>query len=191
MHANLTIKHSDLQKTLIQFARLCEPEPQEQAVLSFDGYNLYVDLAGMSVSTPAQGSWPGQARILGRSLIALAKVPPAGDPVSIATEDDYYIRFGQTFRVPCTWQSAWSAIIQLPMNPPIAMILALPMKYSAAQIEASGLTKVVESSGQKRDQVLGSAVNMLSDFGVDQLALRRLVDECILKLDSAKHNFCS
>ncbi|NLW81325.1 MAG: hypothetical protein GXY42_06595 [Desulfovibrionales bacterium] len=181
MRANLTVKREDFDKAFIQLARLCEPGAQEQAVLSFDGQTFQASLGGMSVMAPARGSMEGQARVSGKALMALGRVRPEQDPVCIEG-DVGFIRIGPGFRLRCVWQSAGSAAIQLPMNPPLTMILALPMNYTRDQVAASGLEEVFQDAERKRDRALASAAGILREFGVEPSALRCFVDGCIRRM---------
>src|SRR5437762_2004338 len=134
MTPNLQIKHKNLKEPFRLLKKLCRPERDEEAIISFDDQVLHVDLGGMTVTIPAVGEWPGQARIPGSFILSVATLPPTADPLIVRVEDGRFY-FGSA-SVGCVWQPPWSALIELPMNPKIKMILALRSKYSDEEIQA-------------------------------------------------------
>jgi len=46
------------------------------------------------------------------------------------------------------------------MDPPLDMILQLPLRYSKGHIELSGLTKVLEEAETKRNDLIEKAVTI-------------------------------
>lgn len=77
-------------------------KPTAEAVISYRDGKLEISYSGNAVSVPARGTWPGQARIPGQFIAGLAKVPPAGDPITFRVEGDrLYIA---AISVGCQWQ---------------------------------------------------------------------------------------
>src|SRR2546423_7030970 len=109
MPPSLQIRQKDLKEPFRLLKKLCRPERDEEAIISFDDRVLHVDLGGMTVTIPAIGEWPGQARIPGTFILHLAQVPPTIDPVCVYVEDGR-IHFGST-SVGCSWQAPWRALI--------------------------------------------------------------------------------
>ena len=75
-----------------------------EAVLSFRDGRLEIHVSGnfRAVSVPARGMWPGQARVPGQFIVGVAKVPPAGDPVTFRVVGDRL--HVQSISVGCQWQ---------------------------------------------------------------------------------------
>jgi hypothetical protein len=65
------------------------------------------------------------------------------------------------------------------MDPPLDMILQLPLRYSKGHIELSGLTKVLEEAETKRNDLIEKAVTILAPLLVTVADVRRLADKCI------------
>ena len=145
--AHLTIARVELNEAFRLLKKLCKPRPDEEAVLSYDGGCLHIELGGMTVTPGATGTWPGQVRIPGSYLMALAKLPPTGDPLLLKVENGR-IHFGSS-SVGCTSQDAWTRVIELPMNATTAQILSLRFEYSLEEIEAAGYAKVVSETEER------------------------------------------
>ena len=176
MIARLQIKQQNLKEPFRLLKRLCRPERDEEAIVSFDDQVLHIDLGGMTVTIPAVGEWPGQARIPGSFILTLAKVPPTTDPVVVSVDDGRFY-FGST-SVGCSWQAPWRALIQLPMNPKIKLILALRSKFTEEEIRESGWSERLKSAEAYRDHVCETIAQRLADLGVRPEDVRRMIDEC-------------
>lgn len=157
---------------------LATPARGEQAVLSFDESCLHVELAGVTVTAPATGVWSGQARVAAHAILALARMPPHADPLRLRVQGGM-LHVGGVLSVSCYWQPAWSASIQLPMNADMAMLLALRLKYSPEQIEASGLKLAVADADAVCTQRAANASLVLREYGVTAKDVRALVDHIL------------
>ena len=181
MTPSLQIKLKDLKEPFRLLKKLCKPERDEEAIISYDDQCLHIDLGGMTVTIPAIGEWPGQARIPGTFILTLAKVPPTADPVLVSVDNGRF-HFGST-SIGCVWQPPWSAMIELPMNPNYNMILALRSKYTEEEIQASGWSERMKTVEAYLDHVCETIAKRLSGFGVRPDDVRRMIEECVARED--------
>jgi hypothetical protein len=161
--AHLTITKKALNEAFRLLKKLCKPRHDEEAVLSYDGGCLHIELGGMTVTPTATGTWSGQVRIPGSYIMGLAKLPPTGDPVIVKVEDDW-IYFGST-SFKCKSQDSLGRLIELSMNATAADILSLRFQYSETEIEAAGYTKVV-----KETEKMGFAQNWKGSGGAQRVS---------------------
>lgn len=175
--AVLRVDRASLLKVLHHIAKLCKPKPGEEAILSYDEACFHIDLGGMTVTVAATGDWPGQCRVLGMFIVTMAKLPPTGDPVEFRVKDGLLAIGSSSFR--CTWQSAWTAQINLPMNASMIDLLALRQRHTNEEIMQSGLTIAVKDAEVRRDRLITKAVKHLGGMGITESDIRRMIDEKI------------
>lgn len=171
--AYLTIPRKELTEAFRLLKRLCKPRHDEEAILSYDGSCLHIELGGMTVTPGATGTWIGQVRIPGSYLMGLAKMPPAGDPMIVKVENGW-LHFGST-SIKCKSQDSWSRIIELPMNATVGQILSLRFQFSPEEIEASGYAKVLREAEASAERKIEKAAKELAEFHIKAEALREFV----------------
>lgn len=174
MTTALIVSSKELLPALKQVKKLCKPQPGEEAILSFDGQCLHIELGGMSVAPAAKGSWNGQARVPGTFLINIAKLPPSGDPIQIRVSEGR-LHLGTT-SIGCRWQDAWSKLIVLPMNATKLDLLALRFQHSDEEIAASGFSESVADARKWQAKKLEFAMQHLKAFNISPRALEMFVD---------------
>lgn len=177
MTFSLSILRPDFDASFTLIRKLCKASPEGEAVLSFDGECLHIELGGMGVTPAARGEWPGQARVRARFILALAKVPPSGEAIEFRVEDGR-IRVGTTV-ANCVWQPAWSRCIELPENASRADVLALPLQYEHDDIEASGYANALKEAEEWRDDRIADALTALRDLGVTREDIEALAHEAL------------
>ncbi len=147
MRADVRIARDEFVRALHPFRTLRKAAQSEEAILSLCEGSLVITIAGIERSVKADGMWEGQARVSGRVLTAVAKTPLSDDPVHIVIE-------GSTIRIgplgyAVVWQGWAPAVIRLPMNASLDLILAVGQRYSSEEIERAGLSRRVEDSLRK------------------------------------------
>jgi hypothetical protein len=177
MMPKLWIKHDDFLTALRPVVKQIPSGDVSHAVLSFQKETLEIGLIGMTCGVPARGHWPGQARVGASFVRSLLSPPPTEDPVCIRVEEGR-LHVGN-FSTKCKWDGSPARVIELPMGPPLYMILQLPFRYSREHIEISGLTKVLEEAETKRNELMDQAVQILAPLLVTVADVRRLVDKRI------------
>jgi hypothetical protein len=145
----------------------------DQAVLSFDGACLHIDLPGGGFSVPAQGNWPGQVRVPAKWFQMMVKMPPEHDPIVFRVEENQL--HVENASIACTVQGIWRAMIQLPINAPPGMLLALALRYTPADIESSGLSDRVKRAREQFEGRIQFAAKSLKAYGLTLDKLRVLV----------------
>lgn len=176
---------SDVLKTLSLIQNVGRPRHTDQIILSFDGTCLHFDLCGMSTSIPATGIWDCQVRAKPAFVNPLLQVPLENDLWMIQVKGNQLF-FGPSFSCPCETQPPWQATIQLPLDGNDAMLLAVKLKYSPKDIEASGLKYSVAKADGICTKRIQSAINALSEYGLQAEDVRTLVDQRIRSSDAMK-----
>lgn len=145
----------------------------EEAILSYDGECLHVDLPGGGMAVPAKGTWPGQVRVPAKWFQMMVKIPPEQDPIVFRVEDNQL--HVENTSITCAVQGSWRAMIQLPVNAPAGMLLAIALRCSPEEIAASGLTERVNKAREQFEQKILIASKSLKDYGLPPDKLRELV----------------
>ena len=177
IHPTLTVSRSELIEALKPLRKLANKKESGDCILSFDAGKLAIQLTGVITQVEAQGTWPGQARIGGKPLAKLWKTLPPGDPVDLSVHDDR-LHMG-TLSLGCVWQSKDAALIHLPIDAPLPVILSAALKHTPEEITASGLGGVVEQAEKKRDKIYARALKILETLDISHEDLSRFVDEHI------------
>lgn len=183
MTASLKVNRSDLARALKVLRKFIKPKQREEAVLSFENGLLSIELVGAGAKVPAEGEWPGQARIASGAVLGFARALPKDDPLPLRVDEGRFYLAGLS--VPCSWQDSERKKIQLILDPPIHVILGLRMRYSDEEITQSGLMKTVQQAEERRDGLVKQASKLLEPLGVTPTDLQPLVDECVRRKNEA------
>jgi hypothetical protein len=142
-----------------------------ESVVRFSGGELRVSCGGREFSTPASGRWPGEARVSASLWVALAKVPPTQDPLSIS------VRAGRLHvgpsSAPCRWQKDGLARVEVPLGASLLDILRLGAQHDPDTLRQSGVDRVVTQARADADRRLKDAARTLAPLGISlpQLAV--------------------
>jgi hypothetical protein len=133
----LELVRAELEKALKLLSKTAAKRKGEDAVLSFDGANLHLDVGGVSIAVPAKGRCDCQIRISGKSLLQLAAVLPSGVKTTVKLNGGkLYIN---QFSMSCIVQPVWSKVIDLPINITNKQAVEKLQKMDAVDIRESGL----------------------------------------------------
>lgn len=166
----IEVARAALADALKRLAKTVAKRAGEEAVLSFDGANLHIDLGGGCMTVPAQGDFDCQVRVSGKTLLNLAQVLPSGDPIRIeAINDHLHI---QNCVIRCKIQDAWSKIVDLPINLSSKEAVEFLADQSSVDLEVSGLTLVAGGL----PAAIQEAVRLLAPYGVVAADIERLIN---------------
>lgn len=172
----LIVQRADILRALTMIQNVGQPRRTDQVIFSFDGAYLHFDLPGMTTAIPAQGVWDCQIRAQPAFVLPLIQVPLADDSwILWAKEGRLY--FGPSFSCPCDLQDPWRANIQLPLDNGDDMLLALSLKYSAQEIELSGLKHSVAKVDNLCMRNVHAAAQNLTAYGVTAEEIRSLINQ--------------
>lgn len=157
-----------------------------KAVVTFDGKSAHFATPEMDIGAPAEGNWPGPARVGTAALMAIANNPPAQDPLLIRVADGYFY-FGPTFSCQCTWRPSKEPLIRLPINYDDGTLMAVPIKYTAEDISTSGLTEHVNKARNRLQGRLKTAARALAPYHITEESLRAFVDKSITAAGVLNH----
>jgi hypothetical protein len=177
MRYELKVNRKDLIDGLNRLRKAAKPKKNMEAVLSFENGNFIVFINGVSLDAQASGEFPGLVRIDASKAISLAKVLPPDDPLTIA-HDEKRLYVG-TFSLGCTWHNVKAHPVQLPIDPPLPLLLGLRLKYSHKEIFESGYSNPLGEAEHKAKMLITKAANALESLGVKREDVEKFVDEAV------------
>jgi hypothetical protein len=154
--------------------RLLRVSQQGEAVVRYSAGELHVSCGGAQFSTPAGGRWPGEARVSASLWVALAKVPPTQDPLSMSVRDGR-LRVGSS-SAPCRWQKDGLARVEVPLGATLLDILRLGAQHDLDTLRQSGVDRVVTQARADADRRLQEAARKLAPLGIGLSQLNALLD---------------
>jgi hypothetical protein len=166
---HLEIQRGTLEKGLKLLAKTVSRRKGEEAVLSFDGANIHIEVGGGSIAVAAKGTSNCQVRVSGRSILNLATVLPSTHTIVMKLANGHL--FINKLALKCISQPQWSKILDLPVNLAGPNAVAALLNESQEDIEASGLGKM---TGELDDD-LREAAKLLSKYGVLKSDLQKLI----------------
>lgn len=173
--ARLSVPLATFVEELRRWARVCGKPDGQQAILRLAAAGLTVSGGGAQFTVPASGRWPGEARIAGSILYALAKVPPRQDPLRIEVRADR-LRIG-TLTAPCTWQREGSATIELPLGMEMLDMIRLGLLHDEEALRTAGAWNAVDAARQRAETLLRSAARTLVPLQITEAELRAFASE--------------
>ena len=179
MTNEVSVQRKDLLEAFRPLRLVKNRKDVPEAIVSMEGDTLCFSVIGMSTYANAEGSWTGEVRIPGAFLLALAKMPPPGDPVVVAVREGR-LHFG-ALSTACVEQASWKSEIPLPLDPSLSELLRLRYLYTAERIERAGLKIRVEDAHDRAAKLLGQAAKSLAPLDITREDLRDLL---VKKLES-------
>ncbi|MEQ1861833.1 MAG: hypothetical protein ABMA13_18090 [Chthoniobacteraceae bacterium] len=176
--AMLEIRRSDFTDAVKPLLKIARPRKGEEAVLSFDGSFLVIELGGGGVGVPAKGIWPGQARVVGEFVTSLMKAPPVGNPIVFKIMDGRI--FAGSASIGCAWQAAEAKKIELPVNATPLNFLRISETYTDEEIRDAGLHKLIKLAREGRDEKVARAAHHLASLGITADDLREFIRKRVL-----------
>lgn len=145
-----------------------------QALLAFEGGYLSIESGETTAVMRAEGEWHGRATFSPEILRALAKVPPAQDPIPFSYADGHLLIGSMT--IPCFWQRTSRDFLFNLENPSLLDLLALGRTLPRADIGGSELGKQIRNAQARATRRIRSAATLLAVFDVPESAVRELVE---------------
>ncbi len=181
MRHELKVNRTQLINGLNLLRKTAKPKKNMEAVLTFEKGNLVVFVNGVSIDASAEGEFPGMIRIPATQAITLSKVLPPDSPLGIA-HDEERLYIG-TFSMPCVWHNVEPNPIQLPIDPPLTLLLGLRLKFTDKEIFQSGYSNPLGEAEHKRKMLITKAANALEPLGVKRAEVEKLVGETVKRIN--------
>lgn len=143
-------------------------------LLAFEGGFLSIESGDVTAVMKASGEWHGQATFSPDVLRAIATVPPANDPLTIAYADGHLLIGNMT--IVCQWRAISQALIHELENPSLMDLLALERTVSRSEIKGSALGRRIVGAVQRTEQRIQKAAAQLADLEVTEREIRALVE---------------
>lgn len=156
-----------------------------QALLAYEGGFLSIESGEATAVMRAAGEWHGRASFSPEVLRALAKVPPAQDPIPISYADGHLLIGSMT--IPCYWQRASRDFLFNLENPSLLDLLALGLTLPRADIRGSELGKQIRNAQARAARRVRNAVAQLAELEVSEMDILVLVEARIAsRLEAGK-----
>jgi hypothetical protein len=182
VNPSLKVSRREAIRAFASMARIKGVPENTEGVMTYDGRNIVIRLAGFETAVEATGFWPGQARLPASLLTRLGKAPlPDGDPVVFEVSGNR-LRIG-TLHVQCTWDTGADSRIELPLNPPLISVLRVAHLHSPEEIERSGLSELVSKAEQMSTSLVSEATSTLSALGVTTAQIESVVKKSVAQTD--------
>ncbi len=170
----LSVARAPLLQALRALKNAAATRSGEEAILSYNGTDLLIELGGGAVAVPAMGVCNLQIRVPGIMLLNLGGVMPADDPLHIVLDDHTHLLIAG-IRLTCQAQPVGSKVVDLPVNAEKDDILQALSDFTPLQIEQSGLTKVHARAVAL--QRIADAARLLMPLGITEQDLLDLVEK--------------
>lgn len=176
----LSVNRPEFAKALKLVGRAGKDVRSGEAILTFDGGRLIIDLSGNVAQVAATGDWPNEVRLPGGTLERLAKSLPEDNPLDLKVEGERLL--AARFSIPCEWrtlsQPGPTPVPDLiPPNADPFQILMIRSRCSEEEIDAAGATGLIAEAERRIDATCQAAARLLQSYGVTPAHLRRLCDE--------------
>ncbi|PIP43271.1 MAG: hypothetical protein COZ12_05870 [Deltaproteobacteria bacterium CG_4_10_14_3_um_filter_60_8] len=177
MDNDVLINRKDFLMMLKPIKRFASRKQAEDAVLSLEGGNFMITLVGLSSGASVSGNWTGEVRVPVGSLVGIAMLPPAGDPIRLVVRDGR-LHIG-TVSISCVAQKAWKSKIELPLDPDLVTVLRLRFLYPPDRLERAGLTRRLAKAEEKAGKLVTRAANILKPLNITGSDLVQMVQDHI------------
>ena len=170
----LEVSRDTLARALLLLKKILRKRKLPDAVITFDGADVSISLAGVVLGAPAKGEWPGVVLVPGFFMTTLAKAPLKADPLLFEVVDGA-LRLG-TFSVSCTVEASPSVEIDLPLDATLIEILEAAANHSHEVFKRSGFLKTADEASEKAQRLLEKAAKILEPLEIDRHELQWLLE---------------
>lgn len=174
MEYQLSVDRYDLLDGLKKFKSPRRIRSLERALLGFDGKYFSIEALDQVIVAKAEGLWPGIASVSATLIVALAKVPPAGDPIMVMCTGSR-LQLG-SLAMDCTWQPVSHTLLRLPATADWAEAISLKYCATRAEILAGKLEGKIRNAERKLDSLIVKAAKSLAPVGVTEQDIRSIVE---------------
>lgn len=144
-----------------------------EATLAYEGGFLIIDAGPVHTVSHASGEWIGRVRFDLAILIALAKVPPAGENISLAFAENRLIIGGVT--VSASWYGGAETFIQRATEPTLIDYLAMEQGLTMAQLSEPELAKQIADAKKSATSLIKRTGKQLAALDISEAVLTALV----------------
>lgn len=182
MSPHVTVARDELADALKQLAKFVRGKARVgDAVIARDDDGLTIETAGQTAGVAAVGAWTGQVRVPARFLLAIAARLPKSDTVAVRVSGGR-LHVG-SISATCIWEEQCAPQIEVPLDPPLTLVLGMAHRYSAEDIVRSGKRGLLEDAQRQRDRLVLRAAEALRPLGVSTEDVLDLVDQVVARLN--------
>ena len=141
---------------------------------------LVLQVGGVTVTLPGEGSFTGQARLSARAIKALSQALPDDDPLPVSrhTEPD---RLGiGSLRLQCHWDEIDSTPVKPPpLDAPDLDLLKWAQSTTQQEIDHLGYGEVIIAARKRLIERVEKAYYSLKHYGFTRDEIRTMVEQAI------------
>jgi hypothetical protein len=174
MKNRLEVRRQDFNSAFRPFGKA---DATSEALLSFEGGFLSVEVDELAAVVHASGEWQGRVRFSANVLRALAKVPPTEDPIIFEFAEGH-LRIG-TMLVGCHWETVSASFIQGLKNPDYLDLIALDRTLPRSEIRGKRLDRQIRAAQSVLAGRVAKAAKLLEVADIEEADLWHLVEQNI------------
>jgi len=144
------------------------------ASLAFDSGILSIEADDLMTTCRAGGEWQGCALFSAQVLAALAKVPPAENPVIIEYSQGK-LSIGP-LSITCDWSNVSDDFIGQLESPSVLDLIAIGRSMPAAEIHRTGLWRRISRAKATVTSAVSKAMKHLQQLEISEAELHDLVE---------------
>lgn len=174
---NCQVDAKEFKEALIRIRKIIGKKPRLDLVLDFSEQDLVINCGGTEVLVGKKGTSRGKAKLSGHCANGLSMLQSKAATLSVqAMEDCIKI---ETMTLPCVWYDISPEFVSLPIGADFLTILSLRFDHTEAELEASGLEKILAQAESRLDRLMTNALKHLEPIGVTKEELQAWVGEKI------------
>lgn len=187
----ITVGRDEFANALRSIARTTHAVDEGDAILTFDGQNLSIEVSGKSCVVTGEGEWPTEVRLPGEILARLASSLPDEDPLTLRVSDGRMHL--ERLSIPCRWavfshRRSTPVRELIPANADAFDILMLRRRCSPEEIDIAGAHSLVEEAENTLSSACGKAASTAKRYGAGWKEFKGL---CELHIEEGKRSFRS
>lgn len=180
----ITVARIELWQALRTLEVAARGNPPPELIISCQPNRLVLTVGGSSIMVNGDGFFPGQTRLSGTLVRSLKTTLLDTESVQIEQQADR-IKIGNIGHA-CHWENPPARAIHLPVNASLVQMLGIWQRFDD-EIERSGYKPKFEAADQERKTRIQKALDLLSELGVTEEDIIRLVDDAIVRYNRTNH----
>ena len=159
----------------------------QPAKMTFSDGRFHISFGGCSFAAEATGDWTGEVEVPEAFVRRITQAPLPGFGPVVVTTDGTVLKIAGIV-TNCRWNALVYPRIELPLGTAMLDVLLLPKKYSAADIERSGLTARLREAELERDKIFQEVEKLLRACADEVEKLLKTCAEILKPSDSSPKN---
>ena len=186
MNNTLLLDKAEFLQALAFLSKTVKRARHREALLSFDGKELQIQITHLSAAVAASGVWRGRAAVSAGQLIGLGRrLNAAKRADELQAREIFVLKINERQLyldndvLPVLWHDGTGDLVFAPSDADVLDMLALRHKYSYEDLVRSNLLYHIEAAEIQRDRMLNRALQFLIPLGITRHELDEFVENSI------------